>query len=139
MPQARHFSSSARSDITFTNTIISDNRGGNCGAVTPDIAFVDGGRNLQHPRIECGAQVPAADPQIDSMYVPAFGSPAFGKGDNTVCMAKPVDARDVYGQVRPRANACSIGAVEGEMEQLGRKHRRSSGMSIRSVLRRPPC
>lgn len=89
---------------------------------------IAGSANLQFPGNSCGSAAKVADPLLDDMLVPAFGSPARETGIMAVCLAAPVSARDVYGQPRPHARNCSIGAVEGDLDPFatlaGRLYRR---------------
>jgi hypothetical protein len=55
---------------------------------------------------------------VDNFYVPDLKSPLQNAGVNAVCVAAPVFARDAYGQRRPRASLCSIGAVEATSLRL---------------------
>jgi len=77
---------------------------------------VQNGHNLQHPGSECGGSVASADPQLDALYVPRFGSPAYASGDNAICIAAPILSKDVYGAVRPQGGVCAVGAVEGNID-----------------------
>jgi predicted outer membrane repeat protein len=104
--------------IKFVNSIVSNNPQGGCG---PAGLFDDSGHNLQFPSSDCGASISAADPHLDSMYIPLPGSPPAGKGDLNVCMSPPVSGRDVYGMGRPSAGVCTIGAAEGDIEARIRK------------------
>lgn len=117
-------SASPRSDITFVNTIVAHNESGNCGPAAAGVAYVATGPNLQFPGGECGGSIAVGDPLLDPMFVPAIGSPALAAGDGAICRIPPVGGRDVYWQPRPRFQACSIGAVEGRIEQLLDRHRR---------------
>jgi predicted outer membrane repeat protein len=112
--------SKAKGSIRFTNSIIADNRGGNCSSdsVIARAVYLDGGHNLQFPSTECGASIPADDPHLDTMYIPIVGSRALAGGDNQVCMADPINAKDVYGQRRPQGPVCTIGAAEGDIQHL---------------------
>jgi predicted outer membrane repeat protein len=99
------------------NSVVANNSTQNCqfsGAGALD----NGGSNVQFPGNACGGAIPAADPMLDDFYVPAPQSPLENAGLNAVCLAAPVFARDVYGQQRPRATNCTIGAVEGDIDQL---------------------
>jgi hypothetical protein len=135
--RANPWATSARSDITFVHTILSGNAGGNCGPAASDVGYATAGRNVQHPGANCGAAVEQADPSLDSMFVPAWGSPALGTGDNAICLAQPVNGRDVYGQRRPRFANCSVGAVEGDVEQILNRRRRSLEIGQGLPLRFP--
>lgn len=89
------------------NSILSQNRGGNCGGnVSP--AFAPG--NLQHGDASC-AGVIVANPHLDSLYVPQLGSVALSSGDPGACAAAPVNAVDMVFQGRAR-HRCASGAFE---------------------------
>jgi len=115
--------------IVLRNTIVASNGKQNCalfmgarletaqtGApITADL--LDEGNNLEFPAASCATTIPVADPHLDTLYLPVFGSPAMGQGDNKTCLDSPVSARDVYGKRRPQGLACSIGAAEGDLEK----------------------
>ena len=108
--------------IGLLNSIVTGSSGANCGALD-GVSFADEGHNLQFPDAGCGASIPVADAKLDTMFVPAYFSPAFQAGDALVCAAAPVHGRDVYGQPRPQGAVhaqalCTIGAVEGELQQV---------------------
>jgi predicted outer membrane repeat protein len=112
-----HFSvPGARGEIDLRNSIVSNNAAGNCSRLPLGHVAVQNGHNLQYPGSECGGTVASADPQLDALYVPQFGSPAYASGDNAICLAVPISSKDVYGAVRPQGGACTIGAVEGEID-----------------------
>jgi hypothetical protein len=92
-----------------------NNSAGNCAA--PAATIVDKGNNLQFPTADCGAGVAVIDAKIDTWYVPYATSPAVNAGDNAVCAAAPISARDIYGAHRPYPERYAIGAVEGTLEQ----------------------
>lgn len=98
--------------ITLTNTIVAYNGERNCTG-----AIVDGGSNLQYPGVTCGAGIRVGLPLLSPLMEPQFGSAALGAGDPGVCASPVVNNIDYYGQARPRGPACSIGAVEGKLEQ----------------------
>jgi hypothetical protein len=103
--------------ITLRNTLLARN-GRNCSG----LRFVAADRhNLQFPDSTC-SDVPVADPVLDSYFVPDITGPAAGAGDLSTCATSPVNAVDVYGQRRPRGASCSIGAVEGAINQSARRH-----------------
>lgn len=116
-------SAAPRSDISFVNSIVAHNESGNCGSPAAGVGYAAIGPNLQFPGAECGGSIPVGDPLLDPMFVPAIGSPALAAGDDAICHIPPVEGRDVYWQPRPRFQACSIGAVEGQIEQLLDRHR----------------
>jgi predicted outer membrane repeat protein len=101
--------------INFTNSIVSNNPQGGCG---PAGLFDDAGHNLQFPGTDCGSSIRVANPRLDSMYIPLPGSPPMGNGDLTVCMAPPINGRDVYGMGRPSGGVCTTGAAEGDIEAI---------------------
>ena len=104
--------------VTIKNSIVSRNTGGNCApAPAPDV-IVDAGNNIQFPDASCGAGIRTVDPLLDEFYAPSPLSLARNAGDNAACEAAPVFARDVYGEHRPRAERCTIGAVEGDASRF---------------------
>lgn len=112
-----HFSDpGARGEIDLRNSVVSNNSGGNCSKLPPGTLALHNGHSLQFPGNQCGAAVASADPLLDALYVPRIGSPAFAGGDNPVCVAAPISARDIYGAVRPQGKTCAVGAVEGEID-----------------------
>lgn len=102
---------SDRSEIAFANTILD----GGCGGGDAARTFKDLGHNLQFPGQSCGPTIPSAFPLLGFFFAPfpPF-SPAIGAGDLKVCMAAPIDGRDLHGTHRPQGSACSIGAIEGD-------------------------
>jgi predicted outer membrane repeat protein len=113
------------SRVEMTNSVLSDNMSGNCRVTGATGTILDGGANVQWPRNDCPVSIPISDPQLDSFFVPALDSVLQRAGNNAVCLAQPINARDVYGQRRPRTDRCTIGAVEGDLEHLMRRVRRS--------------
>jgi predicted outer membrane repeat protein len=99
-------------EVAATNSILAFNSGQACAVA------LTGRSNLQFPDASCGAAAQVADPSLDDMLVPIPGSPARGAGHLPACLADPVSARDFYGNPRPRSSACSIGAVEGELDRF---------------------
>jgi predicted outer membrane repeat protein len=110
--------------IGISNTVLSNNQGGNCLLSGSGAEIRDAGTNVQFPRNDCGISIRVADPQLDTFFVPAPDSVLRRSGNNATCLAQPVNARDVYGQRRPRMDRCTIGAVEGDIEQLVRRLKR---------------
>jgi predicted outer membrane repeat protein len=121
---------SAAAGLRFQNTVIAENRQGNCARSTPAGGVEDRGANVQFPGGDCPATMASADPKLDSFYVPAPDSPLRSAGDNRVCLAAPVNARDLYGQTRPRGDRCTIGAVEGDIENLVRRMKSDRGRRV---------
>jgi predicted outer membrane repeat protein len=111
--------------LRLVNSVVAGNGGGGCELIGG--AVEDGGANRQFPDGSCGAGVAVADPQLDDFFVPALSSPLQRAGDPSACAEAPVDRKDVFGQRRPRAptGACTIGAVEGDIETLVRRVKRS--------------
>ena len=124
-----------RAELVLVNTIVAANAGGNCGPAASDVGYAYDGRNIQYPGATCGAAVPEGDPKLDKMFVPAIDSPAYGGGDLAICLASPVDGRDVYDQRRPRLDSCSIGAVEGDIEQRWLRYRKNREQRYDYLLR----
>jgi predicted outer membrane repeat protein len=102
--------------VRLTNTVLASNQGKNC--ISAGGVIEDGGTNVQFPGIDCPSTIPSAAPMFDSFYVPDLNSPLQRAGNNAACLATPVNGRDVYGQKRPRSDRCTIGAVEGELENV---------------------
>ena len=94
--------------LQVRNSILSRNRGGNCQGLAPAALA---GRNLQFGAADCPG-VSVADPFLDTLYVPAKGSPALTLGDATTCKSAPVDGRDLVFQLRERTTDCALGAYE---------------------------
>jgi hypothetical protein len=109
--------------IALRNTIVANSvTGSNCFG-----PIVDGGGNLQHPGMDCGATIPSADPLLGPLAAndgPAPdppdgptkthalqpGSPAIDTALLAWC--PPTDQR---GVTRPQGNGCDIGAFELEV------------------------
>jgi predicted outer membrane repeat protein len=102
--------------IGLRNTLLIGNEAGACEA--PARLIVDRGHNLQFPDNHCGDTIPVADPGLDSLLIPAFQGPAMEAGDLAACLAAPVAGRDLFGRHRPQGRSCTIGAVEGTIEDL---------------------
>jgi predicted outer membrane repeat protein len=114
-----------RSDIVLSNSIVANNPDGNCASLGSRV--VDNGHNLQDRDASCGITIPMADPQLDDQfYVPHPLSPARRAGDNATCLAAPISARDVYGEMRPQGEKCTIGAVEGTVSRYALRHLRDT-------------
>jgi hypothetical protein len=92
----------------IANSILSQNRGGNCRAVQPT-AFQGG--NLQFGHWDCPG-VPVGDPYLDEIYAPRLGSPALHLGDLATCVAPPVSRTDIAFQGRGFDGTCALGAFE---------------------------
>lgn len=106
--------------IRFRNSILASNAGGNCGSGNSGLYKGDG-PNMQYPDVGCDVSMPVTNPGLGVMYAPLIGSPAYGSGDNSVCVAQPINGRDVFDQRRPLLAACTIGAVEREPEEQIRR------------------
>ncbi len=100
-------------NVTLIDTIVANNPGGNCAAVSPG-TIVDGGNNLQFPSYGCGATIATADPLLGPLasnggptqtMALQFGSPAINAGNAATCLAT-----DQRGQAR--VGTCDIGAFE---------------------------
>lgn len=104
-------------NIAFSNSILAYNAEGSCTQDPDGSYYKDLGHNLQFPGTDCGATIRVANPSFGPLYAPMNWSPAFGGGDNSICDSPQVNRRDIFGQYRPRARSCSIGAVEGTVRQ----------------------
>jgi len=105
----------SRPELRLGNALFSRNQGGGCGKAPAGWSLVQNGHNLQFPNSSCGP-LPVADPRLSGLFEPGLGSPALTGGEGAVCAAPPISAKDVYGAVRPQGAACSIGAVEGDVD-----------------------
>ena len=111
-----HFApAGARPELDVRNAVIANNQGGNCAKPPPGLAVLGNGHNLQFPGSGCGP-LTTADPRLSPLYEPGTDSPALTGGEVALCAAAPISARDVYGAHRPQGAACSIGAVEGDVD-----------------------
>lgn len=102
--------------LRLANSIVENNSGGNCRPGRAGI--VDDGSNLQFPDTSCGAGIKVAAALLDTFYAPIVGGPARAQGNDALCQGADVQARDLYGEKRPKSDRCSIGAVEGDLERL---------------------
>ncbi len=102
--------------VNFHNTAFANNAAGGCDNNVWKSILHDSGQNLQFPAAGCPATIPVADPGFDSLFTPLWGGPAVGSGDLTACLASPVNGVDLYGRHRPQGSSCSIGAVEGDLQ-----------------------
>jgi len=107
--------------LRLANTIVENNSGDNCRGGLPGI--VDEGDNVQFPGTSCGATIREAVALLDTFYAPIIGGAARAQGNEATCAAAPVQGHDVYGEKRPQADRCSIGAVEGDVTQMLRRRR----------------
>ncbi|MGE5278390.1 MAG: right-handed parallel beta-helix repeat-containing protein [Acidobacteriota bacterium] len=132
--------------VRLVNTLVVGNQGGGCAGGPFSVLLRDGGRNLQFPTADCGRTVPVVDPQLDGFFVPLAAGPAHGKADPATCSSAPVNGIDVYGQARLKGGGCTIGAVEGDIEDLvsrragsrERRIRRDLAPDGRTTPARPP-
>ncbi|MCU1292238.1 MAG: hypothetical protein JWP08_1088, partial [Bryobacterales bacterium] len=88
------------------NSIFADNRPADCSGV-PVGVFT--GSNLQSATSCTGAATGNAF--LDTLYIPALGSPALGLGDPAVCAAAPVNGSDMPFVGRGQRK-CALGAYE---------------------------
>jgi len=102
--QASAFLEPRRGRLSFANSVIGGNEGGNCDIPRFEFEIVDRGHNVQFPDQSCGATIPVGDPELDSFYVPRPGGILYGAGDDAICLATPVLGRDVYGDPRPQGH-----------------------------------
>ena len=105
-------------NVRLSNSVIAKNANLNCRFAGSGAVLTNKGSNLQFPDNSCGAAIGSADPLLDSFYVPDPASPLQGAGEISVCAGAPVFNRDVYGQRRPRSAHSTVGAVEGDIDQL---------------------
>jgi hypothetical protein len=94
--------------IELKNVIVSRNTAGNCRGFNAGAAITS---SLQFGSTDCPAML-VADPELDTLYVPAAGSPAHYKGDLGTCRNAPVSSLDILFQSRAMGAGCSIGAYE---------------------------
>jgi len=120
--------------VRLVNTLVVGNQGGGCAGGPFSVLLRDGGKNLQFPTADCGVTVPVVDPQLDGFYVPLPAGPAHGKADPATCSAGPVNGIDVYGQARLKGGGCTIGAVEGDIEDLISRRAGSRERRLRRIL-----
>jgi len=104
--------------LRVINTVVANNRKQNCQFTGSETSLENAGSNVQFPGPGCSQTIAVANPMLDNFYVPDLNSPLRNAGVNEVCVSTPDFARDVYGQRRPRAVNCTIGAVEGDIAQL---------------------
>jgi predicted outer membrane repeat protein len=102
--------------IEIANTIVENNSGGNCVADPPHL--VAEGANLQYPGDSCGPGATVAPALLDTFYAPLIGGAARAKGVDALCANAQVQSVDAYGEHRPKAGHCSIGAVEGDLAKV---------------------
>jgi predicted outer membrane repeat protein len=102
--------------IRLANTIVENNSGGNCRGGAS--SFLADGPNLQFPGTTCGSGITVAPALLDTFYAPIIGGPARARGNNALCQGAAVQGHDLYGEARPQAGKCSIGAVEGDLERI---------------------
>jgi predicted outer membrane repeat protein len=99
-----------RGGIRLSNTIIAENRPGNCAGAPDDFAVT--AASLVFPNQTGCPSMIEADPILDDLYAPMLGSPAIAASEDQSCFASPIDGRDLYLQARPLIGKCSLGAVE---------------------------
>jgi hypothetical protein len=122
--------------IEVSNSLITQNSRDNCFSVANAKEYINRGGNLQFPSRSCGSTIDAADPLLDSFFIPSPLSPARGAADIRVCLGDKIQARDLYNGVRPRGNTCASGAVEADIEQKAlRKLHRTHQLEVPSELR----
>ena len=105
-----------QAQIRLANTIVENNRGGNC--LGNAAGFVNEGGNLQFPGKSCGNGISVAAAMLDTFYAPMIGGAARGNGRDEICLGSLVRGRDFYGKRRPEADHCSIGAIEGDLKRM---------------------
>lgn len=104
--------------IRVENSVFYRNAPQSCETTAFGKLITDRGSNLQFPAGGCPPTIPTADPAFDTLFVPAWGGAADGKGNVAACVAQPVAGTDLYGRHRPQGQGCSIGAVEGDIEDV---------------------
>ncbi|HLI99229.1 MAG TPA: hypothetical protein VKT76_05905 [Bradyrhizobium sp.] len=102
--------------IAIANTVVENNSGGNCIVDAAHLATE--GANLQFPGDSCGPGATVAPALLDTFYAPLIGGAARAKGVDALCANAEVKSVDAYGEARPKANHCSIGAVEGDLAKM---------------------
>lgn len=95
----------------IANSILSENTQGNCRGISGDHFR---GRNLEFGSGDC-AGATQADPLLDSMLIPQFGSPALTTGDLKICR-EDAHGRDLLFDRRGEFGVCAVGAFENVPE-----------------------
>ncbi len=110
--------------LNLKNTILANSTAGlDCESY---FAAFTGINNLIESHYECGTPISSANTQLGSLannggttqtFALLPGSPAIDKGDDTTCVAAPVNGLDRAGAARTYGTHCDIGAYELEKGQ----------------------
>jgi predicted outer membrane repeat protein len=105
-----------RTKVSVVNSIVSANVSPGNGVANclfyVASGFTEATANIEYPGTSCGAGFSAGDPQLDGYLATQISSPARGAGDRKRCHDQPVNARDLYNDLRGTAGGCTIGAIE---------------------------
>lgn len=66
--------------------------------------------------------------------MPLAAGAAHAKADPAICSSAPVNGIDVHGQARMKGGGCSIGAVEGDVEDLISRRAQNRKRHFRRIL-----
>jgi predicted outer membrane repeat protein len=100
--------------LALINSIVAGNAGGNC--VAPANKLTLNAANIQYPGNTCGSAASRA-PALDKDYAPSLLSPARVGGEMSRCLGPLVGGRDLHGASRGSTGACSIGAIEPDLQR----------------------
>ena len=102
----------------LSNSIVANSiYGGDCGSLT---STVTANANNIIEDGSCATSALSVDPKLGPLVLTGdlprhdllSGSPAINAGDNTVCMAAPINNLDQRGLSRPIGVACDLGSIE---------------------------
>lgn len=114
-----------RGSLKMRNTIVSGSIGSDCldRSSNGDIASQDIDDSNLIEDGSCNTQALAVQPRLlplgdnggqNHTHELEQSSPAIDAGDNSVCLAEPVNGLDQRGVARPNGNDCDIGAIESQ-------------------------